>query len=418
VHTDDGVRRTAQFVVAATGTMSVPKDLEVDGLDGFAGELYSTAKWPHTDVDFTGKRVAVIGTGSSGIQIIPKIAEQAARLTVFQRTPNYAVPLRNGPLSPRLISETKARYRWIREQSRASFPGFPHRPGAASASTVTSKERRELLDAAWHEGGFAMMVSTFGDLLFSPSSNDHVSSYIRDRIDERVTDPVTAQLLKPTTYPYATKRPPMETNYYEVFNRDDVHLVDISTTPIRAATPSGIRTATEEYDVDVLVLATGFDAFTGALTRLGIVGRNGQHLAEAWANGAVSYLGIASHGFPNLFMLTGPQSAIAFYNAPLAIEDHVDFAAEAIRYVRDGGYATIEPTATAQDQWVSYVDRIAQASLLDESDSYWLGANVSGKPRVPLIFIGGAATYRAYCSDVVADRYRGFHFETSATRVR
>jgi cyclohexanone monooxygenase len=409
VGTDDGASRTARFVVSGAGNLSIAKKPEFPGIEEFGGEVYATHLWPHEGVDLTGKRVGVIGTGATGIQLIPKVAAQAAHLTVFQRTPNYAVPLRNRPTDPVEQDEVLASYADLRVAARGNFLGVPYDAPRPSAVADPDAQREQVYDKYYRRGGFQMLISTYGDLLFSKEANDTAAQYIRDRIADRVRDPGLAELLSPTDHAYGTKRPPMETDYYETFNRDNVTLVDVRAAPIEAVTPTGLRTADgTERELDVIVLATGFDAFTRALLNMGIVGRDGLTLERKWADGPRTFLGIAVHGFPNLFTLTGPQSAVALYNNPLAIEDHVEFAADAIRHVLEGGHCTIEATADAEHDWGRTVAELADATLMPQADSWYMGANVPGKPRSCMIYLGGAPAYRACCDEVVADGYRGF----------
>jgi cation diffusion facilitator CzcD-associated flavoprotein CzcO/acetyl esterase/lipase len=409
VTTDSGASTTARFVIAATGNLSIPKARsEFPGLEGFAGEVYATSSWPHEGVDLAGKRVGVIGTGSTGIQVIPEIARQADHLTVFQRTANYAVPLRNEPVEPPRRRWLAENWRQVRAKSRDRFLGAPYELPEPSALAVTEEQRRARYDRLWAEGGFRMVTSSYGDVLFDEKANDTVAEYVREQIRERVHDPKTAELLCPTDHPYGTKRPALETDYFLTFNRDNVDLVDVRTSPIEEVTATGVRTGEREYELDVIVLATGFDAITGPLLNLGFVGRDGVTLARRWADGPRTYLGIAVSGFPNLFTITGPQSAVALYNNPLAIEDHVEFAAAAIKHVLDSGAVTIETNEAAERAWQAEVEGILNLTLLPRANSWYMGANVPGKPRATFVFAGGAPLYRAICADVVNKGYAGF----------
>lgn len=408
VGTSDGSTTTARYLISGAGNLSVPKTPEFDGIDNFVGEVYLTGKWPHEGVDVSGKNVAIIGTGSSGIQAITEIAKQAEHLTVFQRTPNYATPLGNAPSLPEHVNAIKANYPKVREAARNTQCGIPYAQALPSALAVSRDERRRVFDECWNEGGFRFFLGTFQDILVDRDSNDTISEYVRERIRERVTDPAVAEKLTPTDYPYGTKRPPFETNYYETYNRDNVTLIDVADVPITSVTETGLRTTEAEYNFDVIVLATGFDAMTGPLLEMGIVGRNGQKLSDKWADGPHTYLGLTIHGFPNLFLITGPQSPSVLYNMPLAIEDHVDFTADAIGYLQRNGLDLIEPTLEAETGWVNHANEIAQHTLLPETDSWWMGSNIPGKPRVCLVYLGGAAPYRAICADVVAKGYEGF----------
>jgi cation diffusion facilitator CzcD-associated flavoprotein CzcO/acetyl esterase/lipase len=406
---EDGTTCTARFVIAATGNVNIPKlGSEFPGMEEFTGEVYASSRWPHEGVDLTGKRVGVIGTGSTGIQIIPVIAPQVEHLTVFQRTPNYAVPLGNRPVEPAQRRWNADNWPQIREHSRDRFLGAPYENPEPSALGVSTQERTARYDELWELGGFRILTSSYGDLLTDEQANDTIADYVRDRIRETVKDPKTAELLCPTDHPYGTKRPALETDYFLTYNRDNVELVDVRTAPIEQVTATGVRTADREYELDVIVLATGFDAITGSLLALGFVGRDGVTLADRWAERPNTYLGISVSGFPNLFTITGPQSAVALYNNPLAIEDHVDFTAAAIKRVLDSGAATIETNEEAERAWGIEVEGILNQTLLPKANSWYMGANVPGKPRATYVFAGGAPLYRAMCADVVAHDFAGF----------
>jgi cation diffusion facilitator CzcD-associated flavoprotein CzcO len=417
VGTELGDTVTAKFVISGAGNLSVPKTPEFDGVESFRGQVYLTGNWLDENVDFTGQRVAIIGTGSSGIQAISEIAKTAGHLTVFQRTPNYATPIVNGPADPDVVSAVKANYAQVRDASRNHFLGVPYTQVQPSALAVSAEERRRTFDERWNAGGFQLFIDSYQDILFDKKANDTIADYIRERIHERVDDPAVADLLAPKGYPYGTKRPPLETNYYEVFNQDNVTLVDIKTAPIESITETGVRTAKAEYEFDIIVLATGFDAMTGPLMKLGIVGRDGLKLSDKWAHGPRTYLGLTVSGFPNLFLITGPQSPSVLYNMPLAIEDHVDFAADAITYMRDRGLDVIEATLESEDDWVAHALEISSQTLLPETDSWYMGANIPGKPRICMLYLGGAPAYRATCDDVVANGYAGFTFDRAAVPV-
>jgi len=409
VSCEDGTTCTARFVIAATGNVNIPKGgKEFAGLEEFTGEVYMSSRWPHEGVDFTGKRVGVIGTGSTGIQIIPVIAQQAAQLTVFQRTPNYAVPLGNKPVEPEQRRWNADNWQELRAHSRDRFLGAPYENPEPSALAVDPDERRARFDELWRQGGFQFLTSSYGDLLTDERANDTAAEYVRERIRETVKDPKTAELLCPTDHPYGTKRPALETDYFLTYNRDNVELVDVRSAPIEQVTATGVRTGGREYELDVIVLATGFDAITGSLLNLGFVGRDGVALKDRWADGPATYLGISVSGFPNLFTITGPQSAVALYNNPLAIEDHVDFATAAIKRVLDSGATTIETNTDAERAWGIEVEGILNRTLLPKANSWYMGANVPGKPRATYVFAGGAPLYRAMCKDVIDHGFAGF----------
>jgi len=415
VGTKDGTIARGKYLIAGTGNLSVAKTPEFKGVETFKGEIYATGNWPHEGVNFAGKRVGVIGTGASGIQAITEIAKEAAHLTVFQRTPNYATPIGNAPMDPETERQVKSRYAEIRTKSRNAFLGIPYDQVQPSALAVSAEERRRVYDARYVQGGFRLFVDSFADLLFNKEANDTAAEFVRAKIRERVKDPQVADMLTPKDYPYGTKRPPLETKYYETYNRDNVTLVDIKATPIELITEHGICTTTDEYELDAIVLAIGFDAMTGPLLSMGIVGRHGLKLEDKWANGPLTYLGITSHGFPNLFFITGPQSPSVLYNMPLAIEDHVDFATDAIRYLRDHDLDTIEPTLEAETRWVAHVYELSQQTLMPGTDSWYMGANIPGKPRVCMVYLGGAPAYRKICADVQAKGYEGFTLDRTMT---
>jgi len=415
VATDDGKSHTARFFVSGGGTLSVPKVPDFPGIETFAGQTLLTGNW-REEVDLTGLRVGIIGTGSSGIQAISEMAKQAGTVTVFQRTPNYATPIGNYPTDPAEEADEKSRYAEIRDAARNHFLGVPYADVQPSALAVSAEERRAVFDDRWDRGGFRLFIDSFGDILFDQRANDLAADYIRDRIRERVSDPGTAEKLCPTTYPYGTKRPPLETDYYEAFNRDTVSLVDVGENPVDSVVPEGVRLGDGTvHELDVLVLATGFDACTGPLLAMNVTGHRGVRLADVWADGPQTYLGLTVHDFPNLFMVTGPQSPSVLYNMPLAIEDHVDLVADTITYMAEHGHTVIDASTQAQDQWVAETNALAEMTLLPGSATSWyMGANIPGKPRRVLVYLGGAPRYRAICDNVQQNDYRGFCFADTA----
>ncbi len=403
----DGTTTTARFVVMATGCLSAANTPVIAGQESFAGTVLHTGQWPHEGVDLAGTRVAVIGTGSSGIQSIPLIAEQAASLTVFQRTPNYSVPAHNELLDPAVVADTKARYRDLRAANRASTGGFGGwgTPTEHGALDLDPQQQRGALDDAWALGGFSM-IGAFNDITFNPAANDIAADYVRGKIRDVVTDPDTAQLLSPKTA-FGCKRLCVDTGYWETFNRPNVRLVDLESTPIEEITPGGVRTTAEAFDADVLVYATGFDAMTGSLLRMDICGRGGLRLADAWAAGPETYLGLGVPGFPNMFIIAGPGSPSVLTNMVTSIEQHVEWISDCIADLEASKHGTIEAAKPAAEDWVRYVNSIAAMTLFVTCNSWYLGANVPGKPRVfmPLF---GFAPYAAQCAGVAADGYRGF----------
>lgn len=408
IDTGSGERLEARFLVTAVGCLSTANVPKIPGLDTFKGEWYHTGAWPHDGVDFAGKRVGQIGTGSTGIQAAPVIAAEAAHLTVFQRTANYSIPARNRPMSADEIRQIKASYPEIWQKTRSGTNGHPFDVSTRGALSVSDEERNAIFEQAWERGGLRFRGS-FSDVLTSTAANDTASDFLRRKIGEVVKDPEVAERLTPRDHGFATKRPPIDTGYFETFNRDNVLLVDLKRNPIVAITERGIRTTEREYELDIIVFATGFDALTGPLLALNIKGENGVRLWDAWAEGPRTYLGLQTPGFPNLFMITGPGSPSVLTNMPTAIEQHVDWIAECIRHVRDEGLERIEAKPEAAETWVEHVNEAANATLLPMASSSWyLGANVPGKPRVFMPYAGGMARYTGICNEVARDGYRGF----------
>ena len=408
VRTEAGEQFTAKFLITAVGCLSTANVPEIPGLKGFEGKWYHTGQWPHDGVDFTGKRVGMIGTGSTGIQAAPVIAQTAAHLTVFQRTANYSVPARNAPLTPEFKRYVKDNAVEIRKVMHATRNGMPFTISERQALDTPPEEREALYEAAWQKGGLEFRA-TFEDLMVKKAANDTAADFIRRKIREIVKDPATAALLSDIDHPYATKRPPIDTNYFETFNRDNVTLVDVKASPIERITPSGVRTGDGDYPLDIIVFATGFDAMTGPLLRMNITGRNGTTLAEAWEAGPLTYLGLQIAGFPNLFTMTGPGSPSVLCNMPVPIEQHAEWITDCIAHMRAQGLECIEATPEAVARWVEQVNTAASATLLPLATSSWyLGANVPGKPRVFMPYAGGMARYREICADVAAKNYEGF----------
>ena len=409
VTTETGDRYEAQFLITAVGCLSSANIPAIPGLDRFAGKWYHTGQWPHEGVDFTGKRVGMIGTGSTGIQAAPVIASRAEHLTVFQRTANYSIPARNAPLTEEFKHWAKTNTAELRSVMHATPNGHPFTICDRSAHDVTPEERQTIYEAAWEKGGLQFRAA-FRDLLIDKAANDTAADFIRQQIREVVTDPATAAKLATIDHPFATKRPPIDTGYFETYNRDNVTLVDLRATPIECITPDGIRTRDgTEYNLDIIVFATGFDAMTGPLLRMNIHGSGGRALQEAWQAGPRTYLGLQVAGFPNLFTITGPGSPSVLCNMPVAIEQHVEWITGCISHMREHGFERIEPTAEAVDRWVEHVNAAANATLLPQAKHSWyLGANVPGKPRVFMPYAGGMARYRKTCADIAANGYQGF----------
>ncbi|WP_433298313.1 flavin-containing monooxygenase [Pseudonocardia sp. CA-142604] len=408
VDTDTGEIVDAQFLIMATGCLSRSKLPEVPGLDRFQGPTYHTGHWPHEGVDFTGMRVGIIGTGSSAVQSIPVIAEQTADLTVFQRTPAYSIAALNRPLEQSEIDSMKTGYRAWREAQRTSGFGVPVEMPTQSALEVSEEERFAKYESGWKKGTLVSILAGYTDTLTNREANDTAAEFIRRKIRERVNDPEVAETLSPRSYPFGTKRPCLDTNYYETFNKPDVHLVDLRKTPLVELTENGLRTSEQEYEFDAIIFATGFDAMTGALTAIDIRGRGGIALREKWAEGPRSYLGVAVAGFPNLFTITGPSSPSVLSNMIVSIEQHVDWITDCAAYMRERGIGAIEATGEAEDGWVAHVEEAGNATLYPTADSWYMGSNVPGKPRVFMAYIGGVGVYRQLCDEVAAKGYEGF----------
>ena len=409
---------TCRWYVMATGCLSAPKSPDVEGHERFGGNVYFTSRWPHDGVDFTGRRVGVIGTGSSGIQTIPIVASQASQLTVFQRTPNFAIPARNGPVWPDKREQIDADRPAYREAARWSPAGVPLEIATEGAFQVSQDERQRRFEAAWEEGTIFSMLGAFNDTLVNAEANDTAAEFVRNKIRSTVDDPATAEALCPTDYPIGTKRLCLDTNYYQTFNQDHVRLVDLRTDPIATITETGIDTANASFEFDDIVFATGFDAMTGAIVAVDIAGRDGQQLADRWADGPHTYLGLMSAGFPNLFMVTGPQSPSVLSNMAVSIEQHVDWICDTIGHLRADGLEVIEPTPVAEAGWVQHTNDYADITLFPRANSWYMGANVPGKPRVVLPYVGGVDRYRGICDQVVENDYVGFTLsgpETSHT---
>ena len=412
ISTDAGEVLTAAFLVLATGCLSVPRLPDIEGVERFAGEAYHTGLWPHEPVDFAGKRVAVIGTGSSAVQVVPAVADEVAEVTVFQRTPAFSVPAWNGPLDAETVRERKERYSEYRRLARETGGGNPWHTRKQSVHDETPEQRKREFEARYALGGFNLHAA-YHDLFTDAEANEMLSDFVRDKIRGRVRDPGLAELLCPYDYPLATKRMCVDTGYYEAFDRDNVHLVSVRETPIEEITEAGLRVGGEELAFDVIVFATGFDAMTGALLRIDLRGRGGSSLQEKWAAGPRTYLGLTLAGFPNLFTITGPGSPSVLSNMMVSIEQHVDFAADCIAYMEDKGYTSVEPTAEAEQGWVDHVRELGEASLYPRAKSarsWYMGANVPGKPQVLLPYVGGVGRYRRECQGVVERGYEGFAF--------
>ena len=413
ITTDRGESISARFCVMATGCLSTTRTPDFEGLADYRGATYHTGDWPHEEVDFSGLRVGVIGTGSSAIQAIPVIAEQATAVTVFQRTPNYSIPSRNGPLTEDYERSWKQDYDALRAKARGTRNGILADPNNQSALDVGSKERQAIYEQRWAEGGTRFMAA-FNDLATNADSNETAAEFVRSKIREIVKDPDVAELLAAKDYPIGTKRICVDTQYFETYNRENVELVDVRNAPIERLTVDGLKQGGKEFQFDAIVFATGFDAMTGTLDSIDIVGRDDLTLKQQWAAGPRTYLGMMSAGFPNLFMVTGPQSPSVLSNMIVSIEQHVDWMTRAIEHMQTNALETIEPTLAAQDEWVAHNNEVAHTTLYPKAASWYMGANIPGKPRIFLPYIGGVGDYRDKCNDIAANGYTGFEFRQAA----
>jgi len=408
LRTESDERIRCRHYVMATGCLSQPKALDIAGAGRFKGEVYFTSRWPHEGVDFTGKRVAVIGTGSSGVQSIPLIAREAKHLTVFQRTANFAIPAGNGPVRPERRAALDADPAAYRKAAKLSRVGVPTTPTMVMAMYSTPDVHRERFEAMWASGELADLANVFADQVVSAEANEIICEMVREKIRAVVKDPQTAELLCPRDHAIGTKRACLDTDYYATFNLPHVRLVDLRSHPIRTITETGIELADEAIEFDAIVFATGFDALTGAIVAVDITGRDGVTLKQAWADGARTYLGLTTVGFPNFFAITGPGSPSVLSNMMVSIEQHVDWIGDCLAHLRAEGLTTIEPTETAQAGWMTHMNDCSRITLFPKANSWYMGANVPGKPRVFLPYVGGVDVYRKACDEVVARDYLGF----------
>ncbi|PCE25732.1 cyclohexanone monooxygenase [Paraburkholderia acidicola] len=423
VGTQTGETFQSCFCVMATGCLSAPKVPDIPGYGRFAGESHFTSRWPDEAVEFAGKRVGVIGTGSSAIQLVPVVAQSASHLTVFQRTPNYSIPLRNRPMDAAYEKHMKANYTALRDMEWRSFGGFvcvggePRPPLQCSALSVSADERQREYEARWEAGGLCYYTS-YSDLLTNDEANATLSEFVRAKIREKINDPAIADKLVPRDHPILAKRLCADSGYFETFNRDNVSLVDLREGPIEAMMERGIIVGGAEIELDMIVFATGFDAVTGALLNIDIRGRHGQSLRTAWQEGPQTYLGLMSADFPNLFNIAGPGSTASLSSAIPCDEHQVDLVAKLVERARCARRPVVEPTHAAQAAWTTRILAIAEGSLIHRSNSWYVGANVPGKPRVVLLDLEGFDSYMAFCDGVLARDFEGFVFgEVEAPKV-
>ncbi len=410
LETEDGKHRTARFLITAIGVFAKPMMPAIDGIDSFKGEAYHTATWPHEQVSFEGKRVGVIGTGATAVQLIQEVAKTAGHLTVFQRTPNWCAPLHNRPITAEEQKEIKTSYEEIFAKCRASYAGFMHDSDRRRALQVSDEERQAFYEKLYREPGFGIWIGNFRDMLVDERANTTISEFVAGKIRERVKDPAIAEKLVPTNHGFGTRRVPMETHYYEVYNQDNVQLVDLRETPISRITEAGIETSDEMHEFDMIVYATGFDAVTGGYSQIDIRGSGGRTLTDKWADGVRTFLGLQIEGFPNMFTLVGPHNAASFCNIPRCIEQNVDWMADLMTRVKVDGLNRIESTAEAEEEWTGHVHLMAQRMLFSKTNSWFTGinSNIEGRDqRSVLLYAGGAPGYRDKCDEVAAADYAG-----------
>lgn len=412
ITTNTGEEINAQYFIMATGCISTTQIPNIKGLSDYVGNTFHTGDWPHEEVDFSGQSIAVIGTGSSGIQSIPVLAKQAKKLTVFQRTPNYSIPSQNEPMTKKYERSWKDVYSERRKEMRYSAHGSLKDLNDVPALSVDEDQRQELYTKRWAIGGTGFLGS-FNDLLTNADANYTAAEYVRQQIKRVVKDKETAEILCPRSYPIGTKRICIDTGYFETYNRENVKLVDISKKPIQRLVADGIIVDDQLYPFDSIIFATGFDAMTGSIFNVDIKGRGGLALKEKWNAGPKTYLGLMSASFPNLFMITGPGSPSVKSNMIMSIEQHVDLVIETLLSMRRKGLSVVEPELEAENKWVDHVQEVANKTLFPQANSWYMGANIPGKPRLFMPYIGGVGAYREICEEIVANNYRGFKFEKS-----
>lgn len=401
----------ARFLITAIGVLSAPYIPDFDGIGSFRGDSWHTSLWPHQQVDVSTKKVGVIGTGATAVQMIPEIAKKVGHLTVFQRTPNYCVPAGNGPIDSETQLEIKGNYSEIWKRCSETFGSFLHGFDDRSALAVPADKRQTFYEELYQKRGFAIWLANFADIMTNTEANETVAEFIREKIRDRIDDPVIADKLVPKDHAFGTKRVPLEHGYYEAYNQGNVDLVDIRTTPIEEITPKGLRTTTMEYEFDIIIYATGFDAVTGAFSKMNIRGEGGQLLNDKWLDGPRTYLGFQTVGFPNLFTVVGPHNGGTFCNIPRCIEQNVEWVTACLRYMHEHKLERITPTLEAEEAWTAHVNETVQGTLIPQTDSWFMGANIPGKKRNFLLYAGGSPFFREKCEEVVANGYEGFQFD-------
>lgn len=409
IETDSGERASAQFLICAVGALSTANRPDVPGINDFEGECYHTGRWPHEPVSFEGKRVAVMGTGSSGIQAMPEIAKTAAHVTVLQRTAQFAFPAGNRPLTPEEMTQARKDWDAVKEKMNAHPGGFPFDTHERNAMDFTPEERNALYERLWQRGGFRFFLESYNDIAMSEEANQSLADFVRGKIREIVRDPAVADKLMPNHF-VMTKRPILENGYFEAYNRENVSLIDLRADPMERFTKNSVVTKSGEHPIDVLVLATGYDAISGSMLRLNPTGRGGLSLKERWTERFHNYLGLTVNGFPNLFMIHGPGSPGVFYNMPLGAERQMSWVGDLVKHLKDQDLGAVEPSTDSEDAWGNEVTAIADATLFPRTDSWWTGANVEGKPRYFSAYLGGSIYYARIAQIAEAD-YSGFTFE-------
>lgn len=417
ITTNGGKTIEATVCIMSTGPLSIPKDPDVPGIDRFKGRILRAQKWPHESVDFAGKRVGLIGTGSTGIQVVQEVGRQAGELFVFQRTPSFTLPMRNHTIDAKYAAEIKRHYPGMREASRNNPTGGTRPVSTRPFFSLPPSQRRQLMEHAWINGGHTFLGS-FSDLLLNPEANEEVADFVREKIGQVVNDKKTAEALKPMGYPIFARRPCLDTDYYETYNLDTVHLVDCLTDPIIEITEKGILNQSGEIELDMIIFATGYDALTGALMAIDVVGHNGRTIQDKWKSGARSYLGLMTEGFPNLFMTCGPNGPAALANIITISEHDVDWIADLTTHMATHGLAAVEPKLEAEEGWMQLVVTLAEKSLVRKANTWWVGANVKGKPQGLTMFTAGFNKYREYCSAAASQEYRDFDFDRAAGHAR
>ncbi len=408
IATGEGDRCRARYLITAVGELSATQLPNIEGIHDFEGEWHHTSQWPKEPVDFAGRRVGIIGTGATGVQVIQTIASEVGHLTVFQRTANYCCPLRNSPITEEEQAEIKAGYPELFARLRETYAGFIHDFDPRSALEVSEEERLARYEELWAKPGFGKWLSLYHDVIVDLEANATMTEFWKEKLRERVRDPEVAEKLIPKDHPFGTKRVPLETNYYEVYNRDNVLLVDVREDPIERITARGVKTRSAEYPLDMLIYATGFDTVTGSLDRIDIRGKGGQSLKEKWADGPRNYLGFQSAGFPNIFTLVGPHNGSTFCNLPRCIEQNVEWVDECLRYMEAHGHSRIEATREAEEAWNDHVQEGVRDTLFPLGNSWFFGANTPGKKVTFLMYANGMPVYRAKCEEVAAKGYEGF----------